>query len=165
MKTYFSNFHSNRIILSDSWGCLDLVNNSVVEHQDLQEMEIVDIEGNPMGAAERFDIGKVPAGLRSDVTPAVGWLQELVQHLAQPHPPADTLPDEEPEVYFYHSDHLGSASWITDKDGNPVQHLQYLPYGEPYVNHRVSGYLHSPARNATRKRGTATSVHAIWTTS
>ena len=46
----------------------------------------------------------------------------------------------EPDVYFYHSDHLGSASWITDKDGNPVQHLQYLPYGEPYINQRVSGY-------------------------
>ena len=46
----------------------------------------------------------------------------------------------EPEVYFYHSDHLGSASWITDATGTPVQHLQYLPYGEPFVNQRVSGY-------------------------
>ena len=42
----------------------------------------------------------------------------------------------EPDVYFYHSDHLGSASWITDADGLPVQHLQYLPYGEPYINQR-----------------------------
>lgn len=41
---------------------------------------------------------------------------------------------------FYHSDHLGSASWITDHDGNPVQHLQYLPYGEPYVDQRTIGY-------------------------
>jgi len=46
----------------------------------------------------------------------------------------------DPDVYFYHSDHLGSASWITDGDGIPVQHLQYLPYGEPYINQRVSGY-------------------------
>ena len=46
----------------------------------------------------------------------------------------------EPNAYFYHSDHLGSASWITDGDGMPVQHLQYLPYGEPYINQRVSGY-------------------------
>ena len=37
----------------------------------------------------------------------------------------------EKEVYFYHSDHLGSASWITDGSGTAVQHLQYLPYGEP----------------------------------
>ena len=42
----------------------------------------------------------------------------------------------EPDVYFYHSDHLGSASWITDANGEAVQHLQYLPYGEPYINQR-----------------------------
>ncbi len=47
---------------------------------------------------------------------------------------------ETKEVFFYHSDHLGSASWITDADGKAVQHLQYLPYGEPYVNQRISGY-------------------------
>ena len=45
----------------------------------------------------------------------------------------------EPDVYFYHSDHLGSASWITDANGEAVQHLQYLPYGEPYVNQRAAG--------------------------
>ncbi len=48
--------------------------------------------------------------------------------------------DESEYVYYYHSDHLGSASWITDHDGNPVQHLQYLPYGEPYVDQRTIGY-------------------------
>ena len=36
----------------------------------------------------------------------------------------------EKEVYFYHGDHLGSASWITNADGNPVQYLMYAPYGE-----------------------------------
>ena len=36
--------------------------------------------------------------------------------------------------------HLGSASWITDHSGRPVQHLQYLPYGEPYINQRLSNY-------------------------
>ena len=43
-------------------------------------------------------------------------------------------------VFFYHSDHLGSASWITNGSGNPVQHLQYMPYGEPFVNERTSSY-------------------------
>ena len=47
---------------------------------------------------------------------------------------------QEREVYFYHSDHLGSASWITDSGGQAIQHLQYLPYGEPYINQRTSGY-------------------------
>lgn len=46
----------------------------------------------------------------------------------------------ENERNFYHPDHLGSGSWITDVSGKPVQHLQYLPYGEPYINQRLSGY-------------------------
>ena len=40
--------------------------------------------------------------------------------------------------YFYHSDHLGSASFVTDRGGNVVQHLQYLPYGELFVSQRNS---------------------------
>ncbi len=31
--------------------------------------------------------------------------------------------------YIYHSDHLGSSAFLTDIDGNPTQHLQYLPFG------------------------------------
>ncbi|MBO7226182.1 MAG: hypothetical protein J6V33_01195 [Bacteroidales bacterium] len=41
---------------------------------------------------------------------------------------------------YYNSDHLGSASWITNGNGTPVQHLQYMPYGEPFVNERTTGY-------------------------
>jgi RHS repeat-associated protein len=36
--------------------------------------------------------------------------------------------------YFYHSDHLGSASFITDASGFAEQHIQYLPFGELFVN-------------------------------
>ncbi len=48
--------------------------------------------------------------------------------------------DPEDDVYFYHADHLGSASWITDASGIPVQHLQYLPFGESFVDQHTSGY-------------------------
>ena len=40
----------------------------------------------------------------------------------------------------YHPDHLGSASWITDAGGQPIQHLQYLPYGETLLDQRNGGY-------------------------
>jgi RHS repeat-associated protein len=45
----------------------------------------------------------------------------------------------EPEnlQYFYLSDHLGSSSWITDKDGNALQHLSYLPFGEVFANQKA----------------------------
>ncbi len=36
--------------------------------------------------------------------------------------------------------HLGSASWITDSNGKPIQHLQYLPFGEPFVDQRTGNY-------------------------
>jgi RHS repeat-associated protein len=36
--------------------------------------------------------------------------------------------------YFYHPDHLGSSSWITDNTGRPIQHLHYLPFGEDWVD-------------------------------
>ncbi len=36
--------------------------------------------------------------------------------------------------------HCGSASWITNGSGTPIQHLQYMPYGEPFVNERTGSY-------------------------
>ncbi|MBQ3023929.1 MAG: RHS repeat-associated core domain-containing protein [Spirochaetaceae bacterium] len=35
--------------------------------------------------------------------------------------------------YFYHSDHLGSASLISDYKGDEYQRLEYTPYGETWV--------------------------------
>jgi len=48
------------------------------------------------------------------------------------------LDDDNAEVeqYFFHSDHLGSSSWITDADGYVNQHLQYMPFGETFVDQR-----------------------------
>jgi RHS repeat-associated protein len=42
--------------------------------------------------------------------------------------------------YFYHPDHLGSASWITDSSGKAIQHLQYLPFGETRVDQRKTSW-------------------------
>jgi RHS repeat-associated protein len=42
--------------------------------------------------------------------------------------------------YFYHPDHLGSASWITDAAGEGYQHFQYLPFGESWVEQRLGTY-------------------------
>ena len=38
----------------------------------------------------------------------------------------------------YHSDHLGSASFVTNAEGAVMQHLQYFPYGELFVSQRNS---------------------------
>ena len=44
------------------------------------------------------------------------------------------------EAYWYHPDHLGSSSWITDSAGTAVQHLHYLPWGEDFVNQRLNDF-------------------------
>lgn len=41
--------------------------------------------------------------------------------------PNDTTKEE---TFFFHSDHLGSTSYITDDKGNITQYDAYLPYGE-----------------------------------
>jgi len=46
----------------------------------------------------------------------------------------------ETDCYWYHPDHLGSSSWITDSAGAAVQHLHYLPWGEDFVNQRSSSW-------------------------
>ncbi|MBO4689536.1 MAG: RHS repeat-associated core domain-containing protein, partial [Paludibacteraceae bacterium] len=46
---------------------------------------------------------------------------------------------KENKVYFYHPDHLGSASWITNKDADIVAEYQYAPYGE-LIYSQQSGY-------------------------
>ena len=38
--------------------------------------------------------------------------------------------------YFYHPDHLGSSSLITNGSGDLVQHVQYVPFGEVFVEER-----------------------------
>ena len=50
---------------------------------------------------------------------------------------ADGSADSE-ETYYFHSDHLGSTSYITDKDGNITQYDAYLPYGELLVDEHSS---------------------------
>ena len=47
---------------------------------------------------------------------------------------------QENDVYFYHPDHLGSSSWITDANGEAVQHLEYLPWGEDLIDQKLSGF-------------------------
>ena len=39
-------------------------------------------------------------------------------------------------IRFYHPDHLGSTTVITDLDGEVTQNVAYIPYGEVFVEQR-----------------------------
>mgnify|MGYP001045950949 CR=1 FL=1 len=38
--------------------------------------------------------------------------------------------------FFYHPDNLGSSSFITNLDGEVVQHIEYVPFGEVFIEER-----------------------------
>ena len=55
----------------------------------------------------------------------------IVTKLNSGHEP--TYNEEYYKQYYYHSDHLGSASLITDYKGDEYQRIEYTPYGETWV--------------------------------
>ena len=71
--------------------------------------------------------------------PPVQWQKPEDPDNAQPgygYVPADTTNTE--DIFFYHSDHLGSTSYITDAKANITQFDAYLPYGELLVDEHSS---------------------------
>ena len=71
--------------------------------------------------------------------PPIQWNKPEDPDNAQPgygYVPADTTNTE--EIFFYHSDHLGSTSYITDAKANITQFDAYLPYGELLVDEHSS---------------------------
>ena len=71
--------------------------------------------------------------------PPIQWSEPESPDNAQPgygYIPADTTDTE--EIFFYHSDHLGSTSYITDAKANITQFDAYLPYGELLVDEHTS---------------------------
>ena len=78
------------------------------------------------------DKGDVPG-------PPIQWQKPEDPDNAQPgygYVPTDTAHHE--DIFFYHSDHLGSTSYITDAKANITQFDAYLPYGELLVDEHSS---------------------------
>ena len=63
--------------------------------------------------------------------------QNILLEAIEQNAPTMTL---EQNVYFYHGDHLGSANWITNAGGMPIQYIHYAPYGELIANQQTVGY-------------------------
>jgi RHS repeat-associated protein len=62
----------------------------------------------------------------------------------------------EPNWYIYHSDHLGSSAFLTDAAGDPTQHLQYMPFGETFVEQRSITSYYTPYTFSAKERDTET---------
>ena len=134
---------------------LDQVNNRVLQENDLDCIMSNGFAKDVFG----HSIEGIPSRMKTGVKLNNDQFKDMVNSMLD-----DINHGQEKEVYFYHSDlcksreqsqaglsyaetqqsvrskHLGSASWITDFGGEAVQHIQYLPYGEPYINQRLSSY-------------------------
>ena len=53
--------------------------------------------------------------------------------------------------YYYHYNHQGSVSLVTYQNGTLQQHLQYLPYGGIFVDHRPGSYSSTYTFSAKEK--------------
>ena len=78
------------------------------------------VPGTPPGPPVQWDKAEDP----DDVQPGYGYV------------PADTAHHE--DIFFYHTDHLSSTSYITDAKANVAQFDAYLPYGELLVDEHSS---------------------------
>ena len=77
------------------------------------------VPDTPPGPPVQWDKAEDP----DDVHPGYGYV------------PADTARED---IFFYHTDHLGSTSNITDAKANVAQFDAYLPYGELLVDEHSS---------------------------
>ena len=57
--------------------------------------------------------------------------------LAQGFKPND---DYEKMQFYYNPDQLGSSSYITNLDGEVVQHIEYVPFGEVFIEERNNAW-------------------------
>jgi len=73
-----------------------------------------------------------------------------------------TVQEESDKQYFYHSDHLESASLISDCDGNEYQRIEYTPYGEIWVEKTENnGLAYLPYKFTGKEMDEARSVACV----
>ncbi len=67
---------------------------------------------------------------------------------------------EKQRLYFYHSDHLGSARLITDYKGNEYERLEYTPYGELWVDlSEYTGSTYLPFKFSAKEMDSETGLY------
>src|SRR5574341_2188349 len=74
-------------------------------------------------------------------TTKIDYKRGIVRRLPGTTGTVTASPPIEKFEFFYHGDHLGSSSFITDDAGAVYQHLEYFPYGETWVEDGGSGQM------------------------
>jgi len=62
----------------------------------------------------------------------------LVSNMVMREEKSGKMISTEQGCYYYHADHLGSSSVVTDKDGKFYEQIEYFPYGETWVHNKAT---------------------------
>ena len=63
-------------------------------------------------------------------------------------------------TYYYHADHLGSTSVVTDRDGEVYERLEYTPYGETWFDETNGDtYFDTPYRFSAKEKDEETGLY------
>ena len=69
-----------------------------------------------------------------------------------------TIPDATLRIRYYHQDHLGSSSVMTDADGALVEETAFYPFGIPRHEHRLRP-IEEPYRFTQKERDQESGLH------
>src|SRR5690606_31517075 len=61
--------------------------------------------------------------------------------------------DQRKPIWWYHTDHLGSSTYLTDNFGRPSHYYETLPFGEMMVEHNQSTYNGGQYNNVYKFNG------------
>ena len=75
----------------------------------------------------------------------------LVSNMVMREEKSGKMVSTEQGCYYYHADHLGSSSVVTDKDGKFYEQLEYFPYGETWVHNKANAEQQSTPYKFTSK--------------
>ncbi|MDM1045763.1 hypothetical protein HXZ87_13095, partial [Myroides sp. R163-1] len=81
-----------------------------------------------------------PVVLPEAPTPEEGEGESEIDPVIPDEPVIPEPPYRSGKIWWYHSDHLGSSSYLTDINGIPTHYYGYLPFGELMVEHNNSNY-------------------------
>ena len=137
----------DRIVEYNSGAYVDLTQSDTLQPGKAYFMRCLrdatwDIMPQPQTEVTQFaydgDGGRIKKSTSSNTTVYVGSLYEedsigkATKHIFMGSNRVASI--ENSNAYFYHSDHLGSSSIITDQAAQQVQYLEYMPFGQVQVD-------------------------------
>lgn len=84
---------------------------------------------------------------------------QQVNEGGKPIDPGIAMPLQPEAIYFYHPDHLGTSTYLTDINGNAYQFFLNLPFGETMAEQLPSSYYTTPYKFSGKELDNETGLY------